>query len=214
MSTDDGENLDDGTSRGGLASSVDSDVSEEAAHGHLLWGGRELQLSSTSGSQKNDCLVDGAVKTFPSHSSSDQSPVATSGRGACDLHAQGACTPCRFVTSVAGCRRAQACSFCHEPHGHLETQPRPNRSMRLKVKRIVNSLLQDASLEALVQSPPDGTHQSVSERYFQGVLRIRQRKLSALAAAATGGDPAASTSSSSRQEHATQGGERLAQRHV
>eukprot|EP00811_Abedinium_folium_P015700 NODE_24651_length_616_cov_2.543967.p2 GENE.NODE_24651_length_616_cov_2.543967~~NODE_24651_length_616_cov_2.543967.p2 ORF type:complete len:176 (-),score=19.23 NODE_24651_length_616_cov_2.543967:89-559(-) len=138
-------------------------------------------MSSASGSEEMYAHLDNAIETVSSDSSTSRLPADTPSRITTDTdgHMNGTCIPCRFFPTAAGCRRARACKFCHEWHDNLIPRPRPSKTTRAKLKRLVNATPQDIGPE--LDSPPEGGAQSVRDRYLQDILRVRRCELVALA---------------------------------
>eukprot|EP00811_Abedinium_folium_P009364 NODE_18655_length_882_cov_9.311258.p1 GENE.NODE_18655_length_882_cov_9.311258~~NODE_18655_length_882_cov_9.311258.p1 ORF type:complete len:179 (-),score=19.60 NODE_18655_length_882_cov_9.311258:213-749(-) len=161
---------------------VDAAAPERVPHitpnTHILWGALE-PMSSASGSDERDVRLDNAIETLSSDSSTIRSPADAHSRITTDGHANGTCIPCRFFSTAGGCRRAQGCKFCHEWHDNLMPRPRPSKTTRVKLKRLVNATPQDIGPE--LDSPAEGGAQSVRDRYLRDLMRVRRRELAALA---------------------------------
>jgi len=63
-------------------------------------------------------------------------------------HDTGSCKPCMFLFSKTGCIVGPDCQFCHFSHSR-STVPRPSKSKRDRIKRLLSSLTQEEPKEAL-----------------------------------------------------------------
>eukprot|EP00811_Abedinium_folium_P005389 NODE_14965_length_1075_cov_11.140295.p1 GENE.NODE_14965_length_1075_cov_11.140295~~NODE_14965_length_1075_cov_11.140295.p1 ORF type:complete len:217 (+),score=10.79 NODE_14965_length_1075_cov_11.140295:212-862(+) len=172
---------------------------------HQLWGQPELSASSKSQcSEYERLLALGMIE--PSSGSASASneacgpsaaPTATTAakaaapapwnpstpaERAAHAHAHGYCTPCRFIAKDAHCHRGNDCRFCHEPHTTQTSRPRPNKGMRVRCKRMVNSsdistLLSSGARPAeFVQDQPKGSQASTRDRYLMEIMRATVRQ--------------------------------------
>eukprot|EP00435_Cladocopium_sp_Y103_P040278 s1280_g10.t3 len=83
------------------------------------------------------------------------------------------CNLCLFYTSLAGCRRGDACAFCHHtvpaPSQAGLSVTRPNSKRRRNIKRTIESLLQQLSVEE--QTPQEVVDQLQKEAQRSEYIR-------------------------------------------
>jgi hypothetical protein len=54
-------------------------------------------------------------------------------------HDVGACKPCLFVHTEAGCQKGALCDFCHQPHKR-KSKPRPCKGKRDRYRRLLQRM--------------------------------------------------------------------------
>lgn len=78
-----------------------------------------------------------------------------------ELHAQGTCRPCLYVTALVGCQKGKNCQYCHAPH------PRKDRLRLTKHRRVsMARQLQRAALSQTQNSsrnPPERSLQPAGD---------------------------------------------------
>lgn len=125
--------------------------------------------------------------------------VASGSRGILDLsvgsahHETGNCKgPCRYFFTPSGCTKGQDCIFCHLDHENY-VYARPCKSKRMKAKKLVDSVSQEADPQARAEAASSvATHNP----YLQNKMRNRLR---ALNRAADAWDDERGSSGQSRQ---------------
>jgi len=181
------ESLPTGTGVDGSAPQVESDTalhSEsdvlDGTDTDLAWEGLSLNeqadIVAIMTQTAEDKALPGELKEFWSKGSK--------------AHGKGACKPCHYVHTSAGCQKGHDCKFCHIPHtrrGHT----RPSQSQRLQCKRFAAAL---AQLDPAHAGGLKGLHKQMGSRsaYLRGLLKGQQQ---------TAGSTV-STSGKRRQEHA------------
>ncbi|CAE7031192.1 unnamed protein product, partial [Symbiodinium sp. CCMP2456] len=113
----------------------------------------DSEISGSSSSSWFHLLLD-AVKSSVAHSSpaSRRSSESSSGGSEKQVpveakppsHENGTCNPCVLVASRMGCRQADQCLYCHQPHPEKMKVPhRPRKQTRDKYKLAIHKIIQD-----------------------------------------------------------------------
>lgn len=146
-----------------LSSSSEDDIlpSRQTSGSSEQSDGRQMSCTSQTEAPSSAPTKSTLASSIDMHGAPGEDSVLSVGSA---LHNSGQCKPCLFFYSEVGCRKDEACLFCHSAHKG-KSRPRPNKDKRVRYRKLITLQQAQSDFDGEVLSGIDG-HMAPSSMIF------------------------------------------------